>query len=169
VKLEINGRMIAENANADDIKDALHELDLNTEAVIVLSEREGVFMQAAGISAEGYVMGYQNAETGEELTSKNQALKQAAMTQTLTTYARGSWDWLAADKGLCGKRCQHMGSDAARASDLSDVIVLHCGDLSMSYRPPQCWFAVIRWLISTQLRVRMRTQLMARAETRTLG
>src|SRR5690349_3729913 len=93
MKLEVNGKVIAENANADDVKDALHELDPNAEAVIVLSEREGVFLQAAGIPAEGYVMGYQNAETSEELTSKNQALKQAAVTRTLTAYVQGKWEW----------------------------------------------------------------------------
>jgi hypothetical protein len=50
-------------------------------------------LQAAGIPAEGYMMGYQNAETSEELTSKNQALKQTAVTRTLTAFVQGKWEW----------------------------------------------------------------------------
>ena len=93
MKLEINGKVITENADADDIKDAIHDLNPDTEALIVLSEGEGVFLQAAGIPAEGYVMEYQNAETSEELRSKNQALKQQVVMRTLTAYVRGNWEW----------------------------------------------------------------------------
>lgn len=93
MKLEINGEVVADIANADDIKDALHDLNADNEAFIVLTEREGVFLQAAGVPSSGYVMSYHNARTGEELTSKNQALKPMAVMRAFTSYARGGADW----------------------------------------------------------------------------
>ncbi len=93
MKLEINGEVVAEAADADDVKDALHDLNPEVEAFIVLSESEGVFLQAAGIPQTGYVMSYHNAQTGEELTSKNQTLKPMAVMRVLTAYARENADW----------------------------------------------------------------------------
>ncbi len=93
MKLEINQTIVAEDADADDIKDAMKNLNREAEAMIMLSDREGIFLQAAGVPVDGFVMGYQNSETGEELTSKNQALKQQAVTRALTAYVNGSWDW----------------------------------------------------------------------------
>jgi hypothetical protein len=93
MKLEINQTIVAEDADADDIKDALRVLSPEDEAFITLWESEGVFLQAAGVPRTGFVMGYHNAQTGEELTSKNKALKQPAVTRALTSYARGSAEW----------------------------------------------------------------------------
>lgn len=93
MKLEINQTIVAEDADADDIKDALRVLSQEDEAFITLWESDEVFLQAAGVPQTGYVMSYQNAKTGEELTSKNQALKQQAVTRVLTSYVRGNVDW----------------------------------------------------------------------------
>ena len=93
MKLEINQTIVAEEATAENIKDALRVLSPEDEAFITLWESEGIFLQAAGTPRTGYVMGYHNAETGEELTSKNQALKPMAVMKAFTAYARGNWDW----------------------------------------------------------------------------
>ncbi|MBA3870747.1 MAG: hypothetical protein H0X30_16530, partial [Anaerolineae bacterium] len=93
MKLEINQTIVAEEATAENIKDALRVLSPEDEAFITLWESEGVFLQAAGTPRTGYVMSYHNAETGEELTSKNQALKPMAVMKAFTAYARGNWDW----------------------------------------------------------------------------
>ncbi len=93
MKLEINQTIVAEDADVDDIKDALRVLSQEDEAFITLWESEGVFLQAAGTPQAGYVMGYHNAQTGEELTSKNRELKPAAVMRTFTAYVRGKVDW----------------------------------------------------------------------------
>src|SRR6476620_4734379 len=93
MKLEINQTIVAEDADADDIKDALRVLSQEDEAFITLWESEDVFLQAAGVPRTGYVMSYHNGKTGEELVSKNQQLKPAAVMRALTSYARGNWDW----------------------------------------------------------------------------
>lgn len=93
MKLEINQTIVAEDADADDIKDALRVLSQEDEAFITLWESDEVFLQAAGVPQTGYVMSYHNAKTGEELTSKNQALKQQAVTRALTAYVNRNWDW----------------------------------------------------------------------------
>ena len=93
MKLEINQTIVAEDADADDIKDALRVLSQEDEAFITLWESDDVFLQAAGVPATGYVMSYHNGQTGEELTSKNQALKPQAVMRTFTSYVRGNWDW----------------------------------------------------------------------------
>lgn len=93
MKLEINEQIVAEDADVDDIKDALHDLNAEDEAFIILWESEGVFLQATGVPQTGYVMGYHNTQTGEELTSKNQELKPMAVMRALTSYVRGNADW----------------------------------------------------------------------------
>ncbi len=93
MKLEINQTIVAEDADADDIKDALRVLSQEDEAFITLWESDEVFLQAAGVPQTGYVMSYHNAKTGEELTSKNQELKPMAVTRALTAYVRGNADW----------------------------------------------------------------------------
>jgi len=92
MKLEINQTIVVEDADADDIKDALRVLSQEDKAFITLWESAGVFLQA-GVPSTGYVMSYHNAQTGEELISKNQALKQAAVSRTLTAYVQGKWEW----------------------------------------------------------------------------
>ena len=93
MKLEINQTIVAEDADADDIKDALRVLSQEDEAFITLWESEWVFLQAAGTPLAGYTMGYHNAQTGEELSSKNRELKLAAVMRAFTAYARGKADW----------------------------------------------------------------------------
>lgn len=93
MKLEINGEVVSDEVDAEGIKDAMHALNADGEAIIVLTEREGVFLQAAGTPTTGFVMGYHNGATSEELASTNQTLKPMAVLRAFTSFARGNADW----------------------------------------------------------------------------
>jgi hypothetical protein len=119
MKLEINQKIVAENADAEAIKDALRVLNQENEAFITLWESEDIFLQAAGVPQTGYMMSYHNGQTGEELISKNQAIKPQTVMRAMSSYARGNWDW----RNMIG--WQPTGEYAARI--VSRGSALRCG------------------------------------------
>lgn len=95
MKLEVNGEIVSEAADAAMFKAAFDNLPPDAEAYITLSESDAVFMQAAGVPADGFAMSYHNLATGVELLSTNSALKSVAVSRVLTHYLKGDGAWRA--------------------------------------------------------------------------
>ncbi len=93
VRLEVNGHVAAEHADANAIKYLVGDLHAETETSILLHDAEGVFLQANGVPKRGFSLYYTNSLTGVEYASKNKNLKPRAVMRVLKHYLAGDVLW----------------------------------------------------------------------------
>lgn len=93
MKLILNGVEIAADAGPDDIKQLIDRLPPNDEAILELQKTDDEFMQAGGVPAAGFVLGYVNRPVKIEMVSGNEAIKARTVAQVFAAYAAGEFKW----------------------------------------------------------------------------
>jgi hypothetical protein len=134
VRLEVNGHVAAENADANSIKYMVGDLHSETETTILLRDVEGVYLQANGVPKRGFSLYYINKLTGVEYASNNKSLKPRAVMRVLKHYLAGDVLWRV-DIAWIPVTEAAIAQEKARAWRRSKPVLLGMIMLVVSYVP----------------------------------
>lgn len=93
MKLEVNQQIVSENVTKEMIRQIIDNLPQDDLAIIILSESDDIFLQAAGVPKSGLKMSYINTLRGDDLQSKNHNLNPQTIGRVFKHYIDGNIKW----------------------------------------------------------------------------